>query len=44
MSLLKCRNAAYQMRFVVSLENLIADIQNILGLYQQWTDETDTKR
>ena len=26
----------------IYLDNLIADMQNILGLYQQWTNETNT--
>jgi hypothetical protein len=35
---------SYQLYFcilkVIYLENLIADIQNLLGFYQQWTNET----
>ena len=28
---------------VIQLENRIVDVQNVLGLYQQWTDETKSK-
>jgi hypothetical protein len=29
--------------FDIYLENLISDMQNILGLCQQWINETNTK-
>ena len=42
------QNASYGVDFcilkVAYFENLTADKQNILGLCQQWTNETNTKR